>query len=305
MRPILMTSTLRLFTNSARPGIFQQFPWRRSRRLLSRLLMYALITLVALAFLSPFLMMVSVSLKPPSVVYRNPPVWFYWPPEWSNYSRALEAVPQYPRYVLNTVFVSGFNIVATVFSCSLCAYGFARIRWYGRETLFFVLIATMMIPFQVTLIPTFVIFSWLRWVDTLKPLTLPALLGTPFYIFMLRQFFLGIPLDLSDAAKIDGASEWQIFTRIILPLAKPALITTALFVFLSSWNDFLGPLIYIYDDSKKTLALGLFSFMGRWQRIQLGQLMAASVLTILPVLIVFVFAQRFFIQGIKMTGLKE
>jgi multiple sugar transport system permease protein len=279
-----------------RPGV---------RRVASRILVYVLITAVALLFLSPFLMMVSVSLKPPGVVYRSPPTWFYWPPYWQNYTDALAAVPEYPRYALNTIIVSAFNIVATVFSCSLCAYGFACIRWRGREALFFILIATMMIPFQVTLIPTFVIFTRLGWVNSLKPLTLPALLGTPFYIFMLRQFFLSLPSDLFDAAKIDGASEWQILSRIVLPLSKPALATTALFVFLSSWNDFLGPLIYVYDDTKKTLALGLFHFMGRWQRIQLGQLMAASVLTILPVLIVFIFAQRFFIQGMKMTGLKE
>lgn len=281
--------------------------WARRgvQRVVGKTLALLLLTVVGIAFLSPFVMMVSVSLKPPTEVFRNPPVWVYLPPHWENYSKALETAPNYPRYALNSLIVSGFNIVATLISCTLVAYGFAHIRWRGRDTLFFILIATMMIPYQVTLIPTFIIFTWLGWVDTLKPLTLPALLGSPFFIFMLRQFFLTIPEELRYAAKIDGASEWQIFYKIILPLSKPALVTTALFAFLWNWNDFIGPLIYLYSDEVKTLTLGLFNYMGREERFKVTELMAASVMTIWPVVVVFLLAQRFFIQGIKMTGIKE
>ena len=188
-------------------------------------------------------------------------------------------------------------------SCSLAAYGFARIRWPGRDALFFVLIATLMIPSGVTLIPSFLIFRALGWVGSFNPLTWPALTGNAFYIFLLRQFFLTIPQELSAAAKIDGANEFQTFWQIILPLARPALAAVSLFTFLANWNDFIGPLIYLGNKDQYTLALGLYGFLGR-VRTEWGMLMAASAIMIAPVMILFFFTQRTFIQGITTTGLK-
>ncbi|MGV3722145.1 MAG: carbohydrate ABC transporter permease, partial [Actinomycetota bacterium] len=175
--------------------------------------------------------------------------------------------------------------------------------WPGRDALFLILLATMMLPGQVTLIPVFAIFRALGWVDTIKPLVVPQFLGTAFYIFMLRQFFMTIPLELSDAARMDGCSEWDIYRRVILPLARPALATVGLFTFINAWNDFLGPLIYLNDDRKATLSLGLQQFVSQ-HGAEWSMLMAASTLMTLPIIVLFFFAQRTFIQGITLTGVK-
>jgi len=195
-------------------------------------------------------------------------------------------------------------VVGTVLSCSLVAYSLAKIRWRGRDLVFYSLLATMILPSQVTIVPTFTIFKWLGWIGTIKPLTVPAFFGGAFYIFLLRQFFMTIPNELSDAAKIDGCSELAIYWRIVLPLSKPALATVGLFTFIGAWNDFLGPLLYLNDERSYTLAMGLQRFVSQ-HGAEWALLMAASTVMTLPIIIIFFLAQRIFIQGVTLTGIKE
>jgi multiple sugar transport system permease protein len=195
------------------------------------------------------------------------------------------------------------TMVGTVFSAALPAYGFSRLKWKGRDTLFLILIMTIMLPAQVTMMPVFLIFRWLGWTGTFLPLVIPPFLGGAFSIFLLRQFFLTIPQELSDSARIDGCSELGILSRIIVPLAKPAIATVALFAFTNAWMDFLNPLIYLHDENSYTLAIGLQGFLGRHQN-EWSLLMAAATVITLPMLVLFFFAQRTFIQGIALTGMK-
>jgi multiple sugar transport system permease protein len=257
---------------------------------------------LALLFAIPFLWLISTSLKPPEQIFSMPPEWIPNPVTWSNYPKALTYIPFF-RYMANTFYIAIFNVIALTFSSSFIAYGFARIRWPGRDLLFYIVIATLMIPYAVTLIPTFLIFRRLGWVGTYNPLTIPALFGDAFSIFLLRQFYLTIPQELSEAARIDGASEYGIYGRIILQLAKPALATVALFTFMANWNDLLGPLIYLNDKNKYTLALGMNGFFGR-AGTEWALLMAASTVMIMPIIVLFFFAQRTFIQGIALSGIK-
>jgi len=226
---------------------------------------------------------------------------------WRNYSDALAFLP--PEYdrglrpLWNTVYVTLLVIVGTVLSSSLVAFSFARLRWPGRDVLFVVLIATMMIPPAVTMLPVFLIFRTLNWVDTLRPLWVPALFGSAFNIFLLRQFFLTIPTDLEDAAKIDGCSYFAIYWKIMLPLIKPALAAITIFAFMGSWNNFMGPLIYISSPENMTLAYALQLFQGMHGG-EPAMMMAAATLVMLPVLAVFFFTQRYMIQGVTLTGIK-
>ena len=221
---------------------------------------------------------------------------------WPNYTKAFTMM-DFTRNLRNTLFICFGTVIATVISCSLIAYGFARIEWPGREVLFVLVLATMMLPYQVTLIPLFALYAKLGWVGSFKPLILPYFFGTPFYIFLLRQFFKGIPEDLSAAARIDGCSEFGIYARIILPLSKPALATCALFMFMFQWGDFLNPLIYLQDQTQYTLAVALQQFQSQHES-SWGPLMAMSTVITLPVIVLFFLAQRTFIQGITMSGLK-
>jgi multiple sugar transport system permease protein len=221
---------------------------------------------------------------------------------WENYARAFEMM-DFARNLRNTLFICFTVVLGTLASCSLVAYSLARIPWRGRNALFILCIATMMLPYQVTLIPLFALYARWGWVGTFAPLVVPAFFGTPFYIFLLRQFFLGIPQDLSAAARIDGCSEFGTFAHVILPLAKPALATTALFMFLFQWGDFLNPLIYLQDDRQYTLAIALQQFQSQHESAW-GPLMAMSTVITLPVIALFFLTQRTFIQGITMTGLK-
>ncbi|MCP4643630.1 MAG: carbohydrate ABC transporter permease [bacterium] len=221
---------------------------------------------------------------------------------WNNYVRAFEII-DFSENLRNTLFICFSVVLGTAFSCSLVAYSFARIPWKGRNVLFILCLATMMLPYQVTLIPLFAVYSKLQWVGTFKPLIIPYLFGTPFYIFLLRQFFMGIPQDLSAAARIDGCSEWGIYARIVLPLSKPALATTALFMFLFQWGDFLNPLIYLQDDRQYTLAIALQQFQSQHASAW-GPLMAMSTVITIPIIVLFFLAQRTFIQGITLSGLK-
>ncbi|HWO53700.1 MAG TPA: carbohydrate ABC transporter permease [Paenibacillus cookii] len=261
----------------------------------------ALLLLVAGAaiVLVPLLWTVSTSLKSPAEVFQDsfvPKVW-----HWENYKNAVTAVPFF-LFLKNTLIILIPVMIGTVFSSALCAYGFARFRFKGKRFLFLVLLATMMLPGQVTMIPMFIMFKEAGWVDTFLPLIIPSFFGGgAFNIFLIRQFMRGIPRDLDEAAFMDGASRWGIFTRIMLPLSKPPLIAVSIFTFMGVWNDFQGPLIYLNTNTKYTLALGLSMFKGLYN-VEWNMLMAATVLIMLPAIIVFFFLQKYFIEGISLSS---
>lgn len=266
------------------------------------LVTYAVLVVGALFFLTPFAWMLSTALKPDGQVFAIPPTWIPDPPMWSNFRRLVTEIP-FLRYLGNTVFVTALSVVFYLSSSAVVAYGFAKIRWPGRETLFYLLLATMVLPPQVTLIPQFVLFQKLGWVGTFLPLVVPPLFGSAFAVFLLRQFYAAIPEDISDSARIDGASEWQIFARIVLPLSRPALATAALFIFIWTWTDFLNPLIYLTDDRLYTLAIGLQQ-LSSTRAAAWPLLMGGSLLMSLPIIVLFFFAQKTFIEGVSTGGLK-
>ena len=272
------------------------------QKLWQALVKHALLIVIGVLFIIPFVWLVSTSLKPAQQIFLLPPQWIPDPFTWSNYPRALTYIPFF-HYMGNTFYIALFNVIALTMSSSFIAYGFARSPWPGRNVVFSIVIATLMIPYAVTLIPTFLIFRKLGWVGTYNPLTIPALFGDAFSIFLLRQFYMTIPQELSEAARIDGASEYAIYWRIILRLAKPALATVALFTFMANWNDLLGPLIYLSDKKTYTLALGMNGFFSR-AGTEWALLMAASTVMILPIILLFFFAQRTFIEGVTLTGIK-
>lgn len=270
---------------------------------LKQALSYGGLLAVAFVLLLPFAWMVSTSLKGNEAIFAIPPQWIPETIRWDNYAEVFERMP-FLLYLRNTTVITVFTIIGTVGSSALVAYAFACLRWPGRDLLFLFVVATMMLPLQVIMIPLFVLFKEFGWLNTYKPLIVPAFLGGgAFNIFLMRQFFLTLPSELFDAARIDGASEWTIFWRIALPLARPALVTVALLTFMFAWNDFLGPLIYLSDQAKNTLALGLALFTGQHQT-DWGVLMAASILMMVPVIALFFFFQRYFIKGFTMSGLK-
>jgi multiple sugar transport system permease protein len=252
---------------------------------------------LALVFTTPFLWLLSTSLKTNEQIVQSSPDWIPRPATLQNFLNAFQTVPLL-EYGKNTLIVTLFSVLGALCSNTLVAYGFSRIHWRSREFFFIVTLATLMLPFQVTMVPLFIMFSRLHWTNTFLPLIVPCFFGNAFYIFLLRQFFLGIPRELSEAARIEGASELQILWHIILPLARPALFTVALFQFLFSWNDFLGPLIYLNDQSKFTLALGLANMQSAIGLSDFGMIMAAAVVTVGPVILLFIFTQRYFIEGI-------
>ncbi|MCB9155727.1 MAG: carbohydrate ABC transporter permease [Caldilineaceae bacterium] len=251
----------------------------------------------------PFLWLLSSSLKPEQEIFLFPPKWIPNPVRFQNYIDALTYKP-FGTYIANTLWIVILNEIAIVGSASLCAYGFARISFPGRDFWFGIVLATLMVPYFVMMIPQFVIFSRLGWTDSYLPLTIPFFFGGgAFNIFLLRQFFRTLPAELADAARIDGCSELGIYWRIFMPLAKPALATVAIFTFLNGWNDFIGPLLYINSPDKFTVAIGLATFRSV-MRTRWDLLMAASTAMIVPVLLLFFFAQRYFIEGIVLSGLK-
>ena len=256
----------------------------------------------ALLFLLPLFWMISSSLKPDYQVLEYPPRWLPDPVRWANYAEALTYVP-FGQYALNTLLIASLTILGHLLSCTLVAYAFARLHAPGKDVLFLLLLATMMLPYPVTMIPIYIGFEWLGWVNTFLPLIVPAFFGSPFYIFLMRQFFLTLPVELEDAARVDGANTLQIIWHVILPISKPALATVAIFTFQASWNDFLGPLIYLHDQTKYTVSLGLSFFRSSYD-VHWAYLMAASLVTMLPVIILFFLAQRLFIEGITRTGIK-
>jgi len=273
-------------------------------KIVGRALIYLLLVALSLWFIAPlgwmfltsFMPLEQVGVFPPELIPRQ------WQPE--NYSEALKFW-DFGTTLRNTVFITVVSLIGHVGSSTIVAYGFARFRFPFRDALFLLLLATLMLPFAVLLIPVYIAYNEIGWVNTFWPLIAPAYFGQAFYIFICRQFFLGIPQDLIDAAKIDGAGEFTIFTRLMIPLAKPAIIVIAILSFQSSWNDFLGPLIYLKNDSLHTLAIGLYKFQGLpGQGGIYNQQMAASIMMVLPVLIVFFIFQKQFIQGANISGLK-
>ncbi len=270
----------------------------------NRVLLYAVLVILSFIFLTPLIYMFLTSLMPLSQIGTIPPQWIPDPVMWENYAKALDFW-NFSRSFVNTVIITVFTVIGSLLSCTLVAYGFARLRFPGRDQLFVVLLASMMMPYAVTMVPLFVGFSKIGWVDTFLPLIVPTFFGNPFYVFLLRQFFRTIPYELSDAARIDGASEFGIFVRIMVPLSTPALTVVAILSFQNAWNDFLGPLIYLNKSQMHTLALGLYSFRAMpGQGSLFNEMMAASVLMVVPVLIIFALFQRQFVQGVTMSGLK-
>jgi multiple sugar transport system permease protein len=279
-----------------------------------RALTWTLLLAGACVMILPFLWLVTSSLKTELEVFRYPPKWIPNPPQFQNYIDAWTTKPlRHPGfgvYLKNTFFIVTLNEIAILLSASLCAYALARIDFPGKNFWFGVVLSTMMLPGVVLMIPTFVLYSRMGWVNTFLPLTVPHFFaasgGGVFFIFLLRQFFLSLPEELADAARVDGCSEFGIYSRIMLPLAKPALATVAVFTFIWSWNDYMGPLLYLSKDPNKwTVALGLAMFRTlMWQRTRWDLLMAASTMMIIPMIVIFFLAQRYFIQGIVVSGLK-
>lgn len=253
-------------------------------------------------FMLPIAWMLSTSIKPDTELFQDRIVWVPSVIEWGNYYKALTTFPFW-LYLKNTVIIAVFTVIGTVFSCLLPAYAFSRMRWRGQGIWFAIMLSTLMLPPQVTMLSVFLLFRSLGWVDTFLPLIVPAFFGNAFFIFMLRQFMLTLPKELTDAALLDGCSEFQTLRFIIAPLCKPAIVTVALFSFVAAWTDFLSPLMYLNDAEKYTLAVGLQYFLGRHGE-QWNLLMAAATVVTAPMVIVFLIAQRTFIQGIALTGMK-
>lgn len=273
-------------------------------------LLHLVLMVLSVMFLFPLFWLVSTSLKPIDETMRQPPTFFPAHPQWHNYRDAfvyeadkLGYIP-FLVYGRNTLILCILTVSGVVFSNAVVAYAFARLRWPGRDVIFAATLATMMVPFPVLMVPVYALFKSLGWIGTFRPLWVPAWFGNAFFIFLLRQFFRTIPFELSEAARIDGASEWGIFRQIILPLSKPALAVVALFQFMGTWRDFLGPLIYLLDQKTFTLSLGLQFYQSQHGGTQWHLLMAASTIVIAPVIILFFFAQKQFIQGIALTGIK-
>ena len=273
----------------------------------SRLVLYALAIGLALLFCLPFFWTISSSLKSQSELYTYPPTLLPEDVRWSNYRLVFTLAP-FARFIFNTIVVTGAAMVGQILSASVVAFGFTRFRFPGRDVLFFIVLMTLMLPWQVTIVPTFLLFRSLGWINTFLPLIVPSFFGGgAFYIFLLRQFFMTIPRDLDEAARMDGATAFRVFWNIILPLSKPALATVAIFSFIEHWNEFIGPLIYLNSPENFTISIGLryfqsTAFTGDEPRDAI--LMAASLIVAAPPLILFFLAQRFFVQGIVTTGMK-
>lgn len=299
----------------------------KTQSFLAGIVIHVILFGLAVVFVLPFVWIVETSFKPDAEIVRVPPKLypvamsprdyaqcledeslsplqerFGFPPTLIHYKRVFREYP-FLVWLRNTLLIVVLSTLGTLLSCTFAAYAFARLRWPDRNLLFAIVLATMMLPYQVTLIPMFVLFRHLGWIDTPLPLIVPAFFGSAFFIFLLRQFFLTLPEELMEAARIDGASEWFIVSRIVVPLSKPALLTVAIFSSMWAWNDFLGPLIYLSSENQKTIALGLQAMVSQYGT-EWGMFMAAATVMIIPILVLFFFAQRYFIEGIALTGMK-
>ncbi|MFC5449086.1 carbohydrate ABC transporter permease [Paenibacillus aestuarii] len=268
-----------------------------------RILVYAILIAGSFLMITPFVWLLRSSLMDNNQIFIFPPQWIPSPFKWSNFSEALTTAP-FLTYFINTMTIELFVTSGVLISSTLAAYSFARLRWPGRDTVFGILLTTLMMPYAVTLIPTFMFWRFLGAIDSYLPLIIPAWFGGgAFNIFLMRQFFMTIPKELEEAAYIDGAKPFTVVWKVILPLAKPAFIVISIFTFIDVWNDFLGPLIYLNSSDKFTLAIGLNSFKGELHA-QWGYLMAASLAIVMPIIVLFFVAQRYFIEGIALTGIK-
>lgn len=275
----------------------------RLQRMITALLSHLILLAGAVIVVTPFIWMVSTSFKTPGKTFVYPPQWIPNPFYWQNYPEMWRALP-FNKFFLNSIKISTLSTIGQLLTCSMAGFVFGVLRFKGRDALFLALIATLMIPYQVTLIPTFILFSKIGWVGTHYPLWVPAFWGGAFGTFLIRQFYMTIPIDLAESARIDGANIFQIFRYIYVPLSGPAMATLGIFTFMWSWNDLLNPLIYVRELDQLTLTIGLSFFQnqygGKWTLM-----MAGAVVSILPILLIFFFAQKYFIQGIAMTGVKR
>ncbi|MHB0877341.1 MAG: carbohydrate ABC transporter permease [Anaerolineae bacterium] len=303
------SSTLR--SADAAPGhprslLAAWFQSRRNTTLLARVGLYLVLTAGSLVFILPFFYMLNMAVSSPAGLAKFPLEWLPKPVMLTNFTEGWTYYMDFTRYLQNTLQISISATLGTVLSCILVAYSFARISWPGRSFWFVLLLGTMMLPGQVTLVPTYVIFAKLKWVNTYNPLIVPSFFGSAFYIFLLRQFFMTLPRDLDDAARIDGCGYLGTLTRVLLPVCKPPIVAVLVFSFVSNWSDFFGPLIYINDPDKYTLVLGITSLTtsAGITYIHMGYVMAVNTLIVLPILAIYFWAQRYFIEGITLTGVR-
>lgn len=274
----------------------------KTKKKIEKTTIYILLIFFSLLFLGPFFWMLTTSVKSPDELYLFPPKWIPSTFEWGNFKKAWMSQP-FNQFFVNTVIVTGLSTIGQLISSSLVAYGFARFKFKGRDFLFIVLLSSMMIPWEVTMIPQYMEFNYLGWINTLKPLFIPSWFGAPFYIFLMRQFIMSIPKELDEAARMDGANPFQIYYKIYLPLMKPSLILVAVFNILTCWNDYLGPLVFLNDQSKYTLTLGLAQFKGMFG-VDMEGIMAVTFLISIPPLILFFFAQRYIVEDSSRSGVK-
>jgi ABC-type glycerol-3-phosphate transport system permease component len=267
-------------------------------------LVYALAVPGAILFTIPLLWMLSTALKEPKQIFLFPPKWIPDPLLWGNFVAGWNDFLPFNTFLANSLIITVSNIVGNLISCSLAAFAFARLRARGKNLLFLLVLGTLLLPQEVTVIPQYVLFTRLGWNDSWLPLMVPPWFGWPFFIFLLRQFFMGIPRELDEAARLDGASSGRILWNLILPLSKPALATVVIFGFIGNWNNFLYPLIYIRSMDKQVLAVALNMFRGAYGNANYQYMMAVSLLVLLPVLVVFFLGQRLFVRGIALTGIK-
>jgi multiple sugar transport system permease protein len=302
-----MNTTLDSATTSTPQHLVQANQQFVRKKLLRRfghsLFVYALAIPAAILFLLPFLWMLSTSFKASNEIFVFPPQWIPDTLHFENYTEALALAP-FGLYLKNTLFVTLGNVLGNLISCTLAAYGFARLRARGKNILFLLMLATLMLPYWVTLIPQYMLFSSIGWSNSFAPLMIPPWFGWPFFIFLLRQFFLTIPKELEEAARLEGATTFGIIWHIFVPLAKPALATVAVLAFIGNWNNFLGPLIYLRDPDLHTLAIAVQRFRGAYGNLYYHYMMAVAVLTVIPIIVIFFVAQRFLVRGIVMTGMK-
>lgn len=277
----------------------------RRMRTIEKFLVYLVVSIGAVALMVPFFWMLSTSLKSLAEVQTWPIVWIPSQFRWVNYLTVFEKTP-FERYILNSIIIAGGGIIGTLVSSSLAGYGFARLRFPGRDLLFFVNLTTLMLPAWVVIVPHFMMFSYVGWLDTYLPIIVPSFFGNAFHIFLFRQSFMGIPRELEDAARIDGASNLRIFAQLFLPLSKPVIATVAIFAFYYYWNDLIYPLVYLQSQLKFPVSLGLRMFQtANFGVVDMPLVMAASVMALLPCVLLFLFAQQLFIQGVVVTGVEK
>ncbi len=298
----LLEQTGRPTARPARPRRPAPRVGRRMRRRLAVALTVVVLSIGAVGYLMPFFWMLSTSLKAENQVYDYPITWVPDPIMWANFPGMFTTAP-FVTYLINTVVLTSLGVLGSIVGSSMAAYGFARFRFRGRSVAFGIMLATMMIPIWVTIVPSYILFARIGWIDTYLPLLVPGFFAAPFNTFLMRQFFLSIPQELDEAARIDGAGSIRIFLQIILPLSKPVMMIVGLYAFLNYWNDFLGPLIFLQTQSKFPISLGIMNFVGS-QIQNYPYMMAAAMLSMLPCLILYAVAQKWFIQGVVITGVK-